>query len=65
MDRGSQKHTHPEPCRLTLVCRLSCTPNPGSSLRDTLGRVISSIFSLEKGWSGMITPTYAARPRRT
>lgn len=49
MDRGSQKYTHPEPCRLTLVCRLSCTPNPGSSLSDTLGRVISSIFSLEKG----------------
>lgn len=55
---GSQESTHPEPCRLTLVCRLSCTPNPGSSLIDTLGRVSSSIFNLEERWSGLVTPTY-------
>lgn len=54
---GSQKHTYPEPCRLTLVCRLSCTPSPGRSLIDTLGKVSSSIFSLESGGSGL-TPTY-------
>lgn len=55
--RGFQKHTYPEPCRLTFVCRLSCTPNPGRSLIDTLGKVSSSIFSLESGGSGLI-PTY-------
>ena len=46
---GPQGHTHPEPCRPTLVCRLSCTPNPGSSFRDTFGSVISSVFSLHGG----------------
>lgn len=61
MGGGSQKHTHPEPCRLILVCRVSCTPNPASSLIDTLGRVSSSILSLEKGWSRLLTPTYAGR----
>lgn len=55
--RSSQKHTYPEPCRLTLVCRLSCTPTPGSSLIDTVGKVSSSIFNLERGRSGL-TPTY-------
>lgn len=53
---SSQTHTYPEPCRLTLVCRFSCTPTPGSSLSDTLGKVSSSIFSLESGGSGL-TPT--------
>lgn len=52
---GSQKHTHPEPCRLTLVCRLSCTPTPASSLTDTLGRVSSSIFSLERRWGELLS----------
>lgn len=52
-------HTHPEPCRPTLVCRLSCTPKPGSSLSDTLGSVSSSIFSL--GW-GEALLTQTPRP---
>lgn len=57
MYRDSQKHTYPEPCRLTLVCRLSCTPSPGRSLIDTLGKVSSSIFSLESGEVGALLHT--------
>lgn len=53
-------HTHPEPCRPTLVCRLSCTPNPGSSFRDTFGSVSSSIFSL--GWASRGGPLTSRPP---
>lgn len=50
-DGGSQ-HTHPEPCRPTLVCSCSCTPKPGSSFTDTFGSMSSSIFSLGGVWRG-------------